>query len=290
MSRKVAACLILLFVAVAVRAQSADQKKATIDYLKKLQNKDGGFAPGPGQPQSSLGATSSALRAIKYSGGKLEDTASASEFVKGCYDKATGGFADQPGGKPATAQTAIGLMALVELKIDPEPYAGPAVKYLDDNAKTFEEIRIAVAGYEAVGKKGAHAGAWLEQIDKMANGDGTFGKGDAQARDTGSAAVAILRLGGTIEHRDAELKALNEGQRGDGGFGKADAKESDLDTTYRVMRAYHMLKERPDVKKLRGFIDSCRNPDGGYGVLPGKPSTVSGTYYAATVQHWLEEK
>jgi prenyltransferase beta subunit len=290
MSRKLAAFLIFLFVIFAVRAQSADQKKATIDFLKQLQNKDGGFGPGPGQTKSSIGSTSSALRAIKYSGGKLEDTASASEFVKGCYDKASGGFADQPGGKPAVAQTAIGLMALVELKIDPEPFTGPAVKYLDDNAKTFEEIRIAVAGYEAVGKKGPHAGAWLEQINKMANADGTFGKGDGQARDTGSAAAAILRLGGTVDHRDAVLKAMNDGQRGDGAFGKADAKESDLETTYRVMRAYHMLKALPEVKTLRGFIDSCRNPDGGYGVTPGKPSTVSGTYYAATVQHWLEEK
>ncbi len=289
MSRKLAACLVFLFVIVAVRAQTADQNKATIDYLKHLQNKDGGFVPGPGQAQSSIGSTSSALRAIKYSGGKLDDTASASEFVKGCYDKTSGGFADQPGGKPAVAQTAIGLMALVELKIDPEPFAGPAVKYLDDNAKTFEEIRIAVAGYEAVGKKGPHAGAWLEQINKMANGDGTFGKGDGQARETGSAAAAILRLGGTIVHRDAVLKAMNEGQRGDGAFGKADVKESDMETTYRVMRAYHMLKALPDVQKLRGFVDSCRNPDGGYGVTPGKPSTVSGTYYAATVQHWLEE-
>ncbi len=290
MNRRTFAWVVLLFVAVPVVAQTADQKKATIEYLKKLQNKDGSFSAAEGQAKSSLGATSSALRALKYSGGDVADKTAAIDFVKSCYDKASGGFADQPGGKPTVSLTAVGLMAIVELKIDPEPYAGPAVKYLDDNAKTFDEFRIAVAGLEAVGKKGSSANAWLEQINKMRNDDGTFGKGDGQARETGSAVVAILRLGGKVEYKDAVLKALNAAQRKDGGFGKADAKESDLETTYRVMRAYHMLDAKPDVNQLRGFIDACRNRDGGYGVASGKPSTVSGTYYAATIQHWLEEK
>ncbi len=178
----------------------------------------------------------------------------------------------------------------MELKIDTEPYAGPAVKYLDDNTKSFEDIRIAVAGLEAIGKKGAHVEAWTEQINKMRNDDGTFGKGDGQARDTGGAVVALLRLGAKVEHTETVLKALNAGQRKEGGFGKADTADSDLESTYRILRCYHMLKAKPDAAKLLGFIDTCRNKDGGYGVAPGKPSTVSATYYAATIQHWLEEK
>jgi hypothetical protein len=288
--RNAVAVLVILFAALPCWSQTAEQKKATIEYLKKLQNKDCGFSPAEGQTKSTLGATSSALRVLKYSGSELADKAACTDFVKSCFDKPSGGFAEQPGGKPAVNLTAVGLMALVELKADLEPYVGPAVKYLDDNAKGFDDIRIAVAGFEAVGKKGAHAAEWMEQIKKMANDDGTFGKGDGKARDTGGAAVAILRLGGKVEHPDAVLKALNAGQRPDGGFGKADAKESDLESTYRVLRAYHMMKAKPDVAKLRGFIDACRNKDGGYGVTAGKPSTVSGTYYAAIVQHWLEEK
>ena len=73
-------------------------------------------------------------------------------------------------------------------------------------------------------------------------------------------------------------------------IGKAGAKGSDLETTYRVMRAFHLLKEKPkDVAKLKEFISKCRNADGGYGVAPGQPSTVSGTYYAAVVGKWLGE-
>jgi hypothetical protein len=290
MKRIATTVVVVLFAALPAWSQTPEQKKATIEYLKKLQNKDGGFSPAEGLTKSTLGATSSALRALKYSSGDVADRTTCVEFVKSCFDKTSGGFAEQPGGKPAVNLTAVGLMVLVELKIDLEPYVGPGVKYLDDNAKSFDDIRIAVAGLEAVGKKSAHADEWMEQIKKMRNDDGTFSKGDGQARDTGGATVAILRLSGKVEHPDAVLKVLNSGQRKDGGFGKADPKESDLESTYRVLRAYHMLKAKPDVDKLRGFIDACRNKDGGYSVTPGKPSTVSATYYAAIVQHWLDEK
>ena len=82
---------------------------------------------------------------------------------------------------------------------------------------------------------------------------------------------------------------LIAGQRDDGGFGKADAKGSDLDTSYRVMRSFHMLKEKPkNVEKLKEFIAKCRNADGGYRVEPGKPSNVGATYNASIILHWLK--
>src|SRR5262249_35004214 len=139
---------------------------------------------------------------------------------------ATGGFADGPGGKVDVATTAVGLMAVTELKLSQDRYTQPAVKYLLDNAKTFEEIRIAAAGLEAVEKRPPQVSAWLEQVAKMRNPDGTYGKGDGQARDTGSAVVVVLRLGGKVEQPDNVLKALKAGQRPDGAFGKAEASGS----------------------------------------------------------------
>jgi hypothetical protein len=131
----------------------------------------------------------------------------------------------------------------------------------------------------------------VEQVAKLRNADGTFGKGDGQARDTGSAAVVLLRLAGKVDHADQVLKTIKAGQRADGGFGKADAAGSDLETSYRVMRAFWMLKEKPaEVEKLRAFVAKCRNDDGGYGVAPGQPSTASGTYFASIILHWLGEK
>jgi hypothetical protein len=280
--------LVLLLVAAPLHGQTAQQKKATIAYLQKLQNQDGGFRLSAAVEVSRLRATSSALRALKYFGGEVPDRAAAAEFVKSCYDKASGGFADFPGLKPDVATTAVGLMALVELKVATEPFEAGAVRFLEENAKSFEDIRIAVAGFEALGKKPGVADKWVEHIEKMRNADGTFGKGIAAARDTGGATVALMRLGVKPANTGSVLKALAE--RADGGFGK-DEGASDLETSYRVMRCFHMLSKQPgDPGRLRAFVAKCRNDDGGYGVAPGEKSAVGPTYFAAIIVHWFDEK
>jgi prenyltransferase beta subunit len=275
--------------------QTAEQRKATIEYLQALQTQDGGFLPARSKPgeetaaKPSLRATSSALRALKYFGGEPKDPAACGEFIRRCYDRTTGGFSDQVGGKPDIASTAIGIMAVIEAKLPADTFAPGVVKYLAANAKSFEDIRIAAAGLEAVKQHPKEADDWLAQIVKMRNADGSFGKGDGAARETGGATAAMLRLGAKLDQAATIIKTMKAGQRGDGGFGKANAKESDLESTYRVMRAFYMLKEKPDTDMLRGFLAKCRNDDGGYGVAPGQTSSVSGTYFAAIILHWLTE-
>jgi prenyltransferase beta subunit len=272
-----------------LQAQTPDQKKATLAYVQKLQNKDGGFAPGAGSDQSSLRATNAALRVFKYFDGEVPNKAACSKFVEACYDKSSGSFADMPGDKPDVATTAVGLMAVVELKMPREAYEKDAVNYLSEHAKSFDEIRIAVAGLEAVAKKSPQTDAWIETVKKTANSDGTYGKSDGIARDTGGATAALLRMGAKVD-KDAVVKTLNTGQRPDGGFGQIGAKVSDLESCYRVVRCYHMLKSKPDVDKMTTFVASCRNDDGGYGVTPGAKSTIAATYYATIILHWLAEK
>jgi len=228
---------------------------------------------------------------LKYFGGAPKDRKAAAAFVEKCFDKESGGFADLPGGKPDVPTTAIGIMAVVEVKRPTEPYADGVLKYLGEHVKGFEDIRIAAAGLEALGKKGPEADAWLKEVAKLRHKDGTYGEGDGAARDTGGAVVAVLRLGGEVENKENVVKAIGAGQRDDGGWGKAGAKASDLETSYRVMRCFHMLKERPaDVEKLRAFIAKCRNKDDGYGTAPGQGSSASGTYFAGIILHWLDEK
>lgn len=269
-------------------ASTAESNKSTIAYLQKMQNADGGFRPSADKQASSLRATSSALRALKYFGGEAPDRSRSADFVKSCFDRTTGGFADTPGGKPDVALTAVGLMAVVELKMPLEEYEAPAIRYLGEHTKSFEDIRIAVAGLEGIHKKAPQNDAWREQVTKMRNPDGTFGKGDGQARDTGSAIVALLRMGEKVSHPEVILKALNAGQRKSGGFGKEGA-EADLETCYRVMRAFHMLKVKPEgADKLREFVARCHNADGGYGVMPGQPSGVGPTYFASIILYWLK--
>jgi hypothetical protein len=277
-------------------AQTPADKAATIKWLSALQLPDGGFLPAPQDPRvdavprSSLRATSGAIRAIKYLGGDAPHKDKALAFVKSCYSAENGAFADVPGGKEEVSTTAIGMMAMKAL--EEHPMLDKSIAYLAAKAKTFEERRLAVAGMEAAGKFAPEVKEWLAEVAKSRNADGTYGQAAGRARDTGGVAAMFLRSGADLsaDHRKAILEALLAGQRSDGGFGKADSTASDPETTYRVMRAFHWLKEKPkDIAKLREFLGKCRNADGGYGVAPGQTSSVSGTYYAAVIGYWLDQ-
>jgi len=297
MKRLYLATLIVAVSCIQVQAQTAEEKQATIRFLQDLQIPSGGFLAGPENPKikrptvPSLRATNAALRALKYFGGQARDLKASARFVESCYDKSVGGFGDRPGAQPDAITTAVGIMAVVEAKLPAEPYEDAVVKYLGEHAKTFEEVRLAAAGLEAIGKPSPKADDWLKQIAAMQNPDGTFGKTRGAARDTGSAVAAILRLGGKIDHPERVIAVMKEGQRPDGAFGKEDIETSDLETSYRITRSLHMLKEKPaDPDRLRAFIAKCRNADGGYGTAPGQLSSAGGTYFAAIILHWLDEK
>lgn len=271
--------------------QTADEKKATIAYVRSLQTKQGGFLLTRKIAAPTLRATSSSLRALRYFGGQASDLPAARAFVLSCLDEKTGGFADTPGGKPDVVTTAIGLMALVELKIPTAKYEKAAIAFMADNARMFEQIRMTAAGLETIGKKSDRAEAWLKELTREQNPDGTFGRGKGLVRDTGGTVAAILRLGGKVKDGAGIVKVLDAGQREDGGFGKQDSDTSDLETSYRVVRTYVMLEARPKrAGDLRAFVARCRNRDGGYGVVPGGPSNSGGTYFAAIILHWLGEK
>jgi prenyltransferase beta subunit len=213
------------------------------------------------------------------------------KFVLSCLDAKTGGFADSPGGKPDVIVTAVGLMALVELKVPTDKYEKAAIAFLADNAREFEQVRMAAAGLEAIGKKSDKNEEWLKQLHGRQNDDGTFGKGKGAVRETGGVIACVLRLGGKVKDQGTVIKALDAGQRDDGGFGKADSDASDLETSYRVVRSYVMLKARPKRSDdLRRFVAKCRNADGGYGVAPGTPTSIGGTYFAGIILHWLDSK
>ena len=54
---------------------------------------------------------------LGFNGGSIPDVLAAIRYVDSCIDEKSGGFAPTPGGKPDIATTAVGLMALSELKI-----------------------------------------------------------------------------------------------------------------------------------------------------------------------------
>jgi prenyltransferase beta subunit len=291
MNRFVSAALCCLVCVSPALPQSPEARKATIGYVTRLQTKGGGFVAEEQDPKSirlakpTLRATSSAIRALKYLGGDLPNPQGCAQFVASCFDKATGGFADVPQGKPDVFTTAVGLMAVAELKM-PDSYHLPAVKYLGDNAKGFEEIRIAVAGLERIKQRSPAQDAWINEVKKLRVPGDPDDKG--AARLGASLVVTWLRLGQKADYADQLLKTIKAGQRNDGGFGKADVPTSDLETTYRVMRCFMMLKSQPaEVEQVRTFVAKCRNEDGGYSIAPGQRSNISATYFAAIILHWL---
>jgi prenyltransferase beta subunit len=277
--------VIALATAVGAAPLPREQRAASIAYANGLQNPDGGFRPTAAPGKSQLGSVPSAIRIVKYFRGELKNRDGALKFVMDCYHPSSGGFSNEPGGAPDVRSTAMGVMVLGELKT-PLPDGGRQIlAYFDQNAKSLPERYIAAAALHGVGLKPAGASEWIAAYEATRNGSHTYGNG---GMDTARAVNTVVRLGGPVRQREAVVRDLKSLQRPDGGFA-AMGGASDLGTTYPVMRALHLLKERPDVAGVRRFVATCRNSDGGYGVRPGEPSTGSATYFAAIVLHWVEE-
>ena len=271
-----------------LQAQGPAEVQQTAAFVAGFQNPDGGFSAKVGQP-SSLGATSSCIRTLGYVGGSIRDLPGAIAYVKSCYDATTGGFAATPGGTPEVTVTAVGLMAVTALKIDANPYTEGVIGFFSKNVKDFEQIRIAVAGLEAIKATSPDFPRWIEQVEATKNAEGTYGDGAGIPRATGSAAVALLRMGVKLDgpRKDAIVAALRAGQKPDGGWTKGDG-PSDLETTYRIMRGFFMMKEKPDLARLRTYLASFRQQaSGGYGVTAtGETPELGSTYFCTVMTMW----
>ena len=283
--------LLLCFASYA-SAQTPEQA-VTLKFLGSLYDAEsGGYCAQPkGKP--SLRATNAVVKATKYLGGKLEDKEKTAKFVLGCYDDKTGAFAE-PGGKPDVTTSCIGVMAAMELGIAKEKIA-KAQDYITVYAKEFEEVRMACAAVEAWGGpkdwKQEAIVEWFKTLFGVVVAESLIKDPQESVRVGASGAVALIRLGIHDDAGDkATISVCQEGQRDDGGWGKAGEKGSDMESVYRVMRAFFMLKEKPkDPAKLRSFIAKHRNHDGGYAAKPGEKSSAAVTYYAVIVTKWLDE-
>ena len=145
---------------------------------------------------------------------------------------------------------------------------------------------MSIAGMEAVGARSPDFAHWAEQLEAMRSADGSFGQHPGKAFVTGGVAAAILRMGMNVEKREAVVATIKAGQRPDGAWSKDDG-PSDLSSSYRVMRALYMLKEKPDAERLTGYVARCRHPDGSYSTTPEGPGNLGATYFATIILRWL---
>ena len=259
------------------------EKQATADYLATLAGPDGGYSRQAGQP-TSLRALRGVNKCLTLLGKSLPDPEKSKKFADSC--RVEGGFADRPGGKPDVTSTAVGVMAAVELGMP----AGDELRFVDERAKEFEEVRIGAGAFEAAGKLPGRMKEWEAVVRDQAELRKRIRltKG-GMVRMIGGETAALLRLKLDLMDKAGATDMLRTGQANDGGFNTGpDDAPSDLETTYRVMRALHMLgaeAAKPD--ELVAFIAKCRNADGGYGTKVGEASSASGAYYALTVLKWL---
>jgi len=275
----------ILFIATIASAEllSREQRDATFNYINSLQNADGGFRPTGAPGPSLVSATSSAMRAFKNLGGPITDK--AGKLVLQCLHE-SGGFSDTPGGTPDVRTTWMGVSAIVNMKGGPPQNVEKIQDFVTNNAKIiFPDIYFAAATMEDAKMKTPKASEWVAAVEATRNPDGTYGK---NADEIAHAVVIILRLGGTVKDPAPVVKALKAAQRPDGSF-SGTGEASDVPSTYTVMRALWMLKEKPDLARLVEYIGRCRNADGGYGASPGKLSNMTFTYMASSVLCWANE-
>ena len=266
---------------------------ATLRFVESLRDPATGVytvTPG-GKP--NLRAVNGGVKVTRALGGTVADVEKLRAFVLKCIDPKTGGFAEEPGGRVTVPATAVGVITAVELAIPREKFHR-AINHLRDHAKTWEEVRIAAAAVEAWGVTDCPFDfkPWFAlaetELERELAAPQPATRENSMPRTVGSVSAFELRLGVAPAKVRSNFK-LGETQWAAGGWGAAEGKPCDLETTYRIMRALHLLGEKlQDPAKLRAFLRTCRNADGGSAVVPGDPSTMSSTYYAAMVEKWLK--
>jgi acetyl esterase/lipase len=293
-------CLATAIATLAPSVLAQDSRTVAAEYartaatLRLLQNADGGFAAEKGGA-STLAATNAAIRSIKHVGGSIPNVIKATKFVRSCFvpgENVAGAFAPTPGGKPDMRSTFMAMLAWGDLKMENGPEVAAALKSLSESAKEYEDVRLSIAAYEAVGQKDeAVFDRWNAQYEAMANADGLFGTAENAPLMTGGTVAAFLRMGRTIspERRAKASALLLKSQNADGGWSPTVGGKSDLGSSYRIMRALFMMKVKPDLDKLREFIAERRTESGLYAPVPGQPGDVSSTYTATILLWWARQ-
>jgi prenyltransferase beta subunit len=276
------ALLFFLTLATSGLAFSQAAEKKTIEYVLSLQDSETGAFKVTPEGKPSVRACNGAMKILRNMKADIPQLGKIQKFVDSRFDPKLGTFTEIDT-KPDATIAAIGIITAKEAGLDMKKYS-PALTYLKENAKGWEDIRVAGAAAEAWGVSDlpVKLDAWIV-VAKLEE------KTEAKsARLTGGLQAFYLRLNIPCELQNEII--LND-TKADGGWGQPKETTSDLETMYRVMRALHLGKAKnPEAvyAKAAKFVESCRNDDGGYGVKPKTASTMSGTYYASMITKWMK--
>lgn len=254
-----------------------------ITFLHTMENPQGGFHPDATKPLPSLRSTVGALRVFRMENTPCPNHKAHINFLQSCWKEKDGGFADHPESESADViSTAVGLMGLSEWNSLAPQKREAGRRFLGEQSKSLEDIRIACAFLESETEELPWKKLWTAMILGRQNQDGTFGSGPSHMRDTASMAVTMIRLKEPLKVSMDPAKH----RQPDHGFGSATSSISDMETTYRICRWLHLIQDRQNLALTLPFLESCKNQDGGYGPRPKAPSTTSSTYQARIIQYW----
>lgn len=271
--------MLIVFIHPASAQLTETEVKGTLKSIVALQDETtGGFKANP-KSDPSLKATAAGLRIWKQlSKDKFPNLDKVTAFVLGCHDPISGGF-HEPRCNPDVVTTCFGLMAAAEVGFPPKMYPR-AMEYLKSNAKTFEDVRLGAAALESLDNKPNWLDDWIKIADAETGND---------ARTAASVAAMKLRLGYPVNNRQKVIDTILNDQRDDGGWGKAGASGSDLETTYRVIRALSLLKAKPkNPDSIRTYLKKCQKLDSGRLFFADNEPSIFSTYYAIMAIHFLK--
>jgi prenyltransferase beta subunit/ankyrin repeat protein len=259
--------------------------KRTVSFLRGLKNDDGGYSDQISNSNSSLLSTLSAIKALRLLDAAPDDPYATLDYVNRCFDEASSGFSDRPGGEPTALSTAVALIALCDIGAWKtfKKRTEPSMRFMTETSRSPLDHFITIAAYDE-GKIPAPAPASAVAFFRnQRQEDGTFG---LSASVNAMACGALLRAGETLKDTELLVERLLGAQRTDGGFSDDDS-SSDLMTTYFIMRTLNLLNTSPDIDKLKDFITPMQVEGGGYRMNHGVTAAVGPTYQAISILRYM---
>lgn len=296
-------CMWIAAVALSVcRAQAQEDRAKTIEYLHSLQGPGGGYRSSVNDQNDReverLRATFAALSALRCVDGEKRNLELTKRFLKACQDLNSGGYSDVPGGRPSVVLTGLGILAIEEIKlpnmqldrtVELSRMQEEALQYLQSGkVKTFDEVCLAA---KAIDGRQQTLQPTIRKDWQSVIAQATLESANRGRRQVHMAvsAATLLRIRAPIHSREEIVKSIKASQCLDGGFAYDQGTRSDLELTYQIMDALHVLGQLPFKRtQMRRFVTEHRNQDGGYGLAPKSQSTAVATFYASQILEWLE--
>ncbi|MHC1566302.1 MAG: prenyltransferase/squalene oxidase repeat-containing protein [Candidatus Syntropharchaeia archaeon] len=251
--------------------QDDSKIQAALNYLRTLQNPDGGFS-NPGE-KSEVGKTEWVVIAIAAAG---EDP---HEWIKNRNSPIDYLRANSENLEGSTEYERM-ILALVASGEDPRNFNGTDYveilkrEYLKENRQFSDYIHTTIWGILALAAVGEDVSSSVEWLKKQQNSDGGFGwaVGEPSDYDDTAAAIEALIAAG-MDPRDKVIRDaldyLRTGQLNDGGFRYFGTSASNAASDAWVIRALVAAGENPLGWKKNGknpvdHLLSLQQPDGSF--------------------------